>query len=68
MSIGHSPNEPQWTPDMKKADQDISEKERADAKRRIEGSLAPPPEGSSSGGMSSALKQPMSAFTAGLGA
>ena len=46
MSIGHHPQEPQYTPDMRKADADISEKDRADAKRRIEGSLAPGNEGS----------------------
>ena len=41
MSIGHSPDEPQFTPDMRKAEKDISMEERQEAKRRIEGSLAP---------------------------
>jgi phosphatidylserine decarboxylase len=46
MSIGHHPQDPQYAPDMRKADADISEKERADAKRRIEGSMTPGAEGS----------------------
>lgn len=41
MSIGHHPLEGQYTPDMRKPDAEISEKDRADAQRRIEGSLAP---------------------------
>lgn len=41
MSIGHHPQQQQYTPDMRKKDSDISESERAEAKRRIEGSLAP---------------------------
>ena len=41
MSIGHSPNEPQFTPDMRKDAKDVSNEERQEAKRRIEGSLAP---------------------------
>lgn len=41
MSIGHHPQQAQFTPDMRKKDADISESERAEAKRRIEGSLAP---------------------------
>ncbi|KFY34187.1 hypothetical protein V494_06984 [Pseudogymnoascus sp. VKM F-4513 (FW-928)] len=41
MSIGHHPQEGQHTPDMRKPDAEISEKDRADAQRRIEGSLAP---------------------------
>lgn len=41
MSIGHHPEESQHTPDMRKKDEDISDSERAEAKRRIEGSLAP---------------------------
>ncbi|KAF8857756.1 phosphatidylserine decarboxylase-like protein [Acephala macrosclerotiorum] len=46
MSIGHHPSQGQHTPDMRKKDEDITEKEKADAKRRIEGSLAPESEGS----------------------
>jgi phosphatidylserine decarboxylase len=41
MSIGHHPQQHQYEPDMRKADADISDRERAEAKRRIEGSLAP---------------------------
>ena len=41
MSIGHSPGEPQFTPDMRKADKDVSNEDRQEAKRKIEGSLAP---------------------------
>nr|XP_036584963.1 phosphatidylserine decarboxylase [Colletotrichum truncatum]KAF6794731.1 phosphatidylserine decarboxylase [Colletotrichum truncatum] len=40
MSIGHSPDEPQWTPDMRKDEKDVTEAEKKDAKRRIGGSLA----------------------------
>lgn len=49
MSIGHSPDEPQWTPDMRKNDRDITEAEKKEAKRRIEGSVVPEdsPDGSS---------------------
>lgn len=36
MSIGHSPDEPQWTPDMRKSDKDITEAEKKEAKRRIQ--------------------------------
>jgi phosphatidylserine decarboxylase len=40
MSVGHHPQQHQYEPDMRKADADISESERAEAKRRIEGSHA----------------------------
>lgn len=48
MSVGHSPSEPQWTPDMKKNEGDITEAEKREAKRRIQGnvSLEGSPEGS----------------------
>lgn len=39
MSIGHSPDEAQWTPDMRKSEQDITEAEKRDAKRRIQGNV-----------------------------
>jgi phosphatidylserine decarboxylase len=39
MSIGHHPSQPQYTPDMRKKEEDITESEKEDAKRRIEGSL-----------------------------
>ena len=38
MSIGHHPSQPQYTPDMRKKEEDITESEIEDAKRRIEGS------------------------------
>ena len=41
MSIGHHPSQGQHTPDMRKKDEDITELEKAEAKRRIEGSIAP---------------------------
>ncbi|XWW95945.1 hypothetical protein V2A60_003914 [Cordyceps javanica] len=40
MSVGHSPDEPQWTPDMRVSDENITEEQKKDAKRRIQGSLA----------------------------
>ena len=40
MSIGHHPSQSQHTPDMRKKDEDITESEKAEAKRRIEGSIA----------------------------
>lgn len=39
MSIGHSPSEPQWTPDQRKDASNITEQDKAEAKRRIGGSL-----------------------------
>lgn len=41
MSIGHSPNHAPHTPDMRKDEEDITQEEREEAQRRIEGSLAP---------------------------
>lgn len=41
MSIGHSPDEPQHTPDMRKNDQEITEEDKRMAIRRIQGSVAP---------------------------
>ena len=41
MSIGHHPEVGQHTPDMRKPDNEVSEEQREEAKRRIEGSLAP---------------------------
>jgi phosphatidylserine decarboxylase len=49
MSIGHHPQQNQHTPDMRKKDADISESERAEAKRRIGGSLTPPREADDDG-------------------
>ncbi|KAL8710900.1 MAG: hypothetical protein Q9225_007209 [Loekoesia sp. 1 TL-2023] len=41
MSIGHRPEQSQYTPDMPKDEENITAEERQEAKRRIEGSLAP---------------------------
>jgi phosphatidylserine decarboxylase len=41
MSVGHSPDIPQFEPDMPKKAENITAEEMQDAKRRIEGSLAP---------------------------
>lgn len=42
MSIGHHPDEAQYTPDMRKKEENVTVQERQEAKRRIEGSLASP--------------------------
>ncbi|KFY26314.1 hypothetical protein V493_04166 [Pseudogymnoascus sp. VKM F-4281 (FW-2241)] len=63
MSIGHHPQEGQYTPDMRKPDAEISEKDRADAQRRIEGSLAPDRiVGGAADLLPAALKQPPGAY------
>ncbi|KAG8526709.1 uncharacterized protein KY384_008138 [Bacidia gigantensis] len=41
MSIGHSPEQEQHLPDMRKKEENITAEDRQEAKRRIEGSLAP---------------------------
>lgn len=41
MSIGHSPDVEPHRPDMKKDEANITNEDRQEAKRRIEGSLAP---------------------------
>ncbi|KAK4104102.1 hypothetical protein N658DRAFT_242298 [Parathielavia hyrcaniae] len=40
MSVGHAPGEPQWTPDMRKDEDQITEADKAEAKRRIQGQVA----------------------------
>jgi phosphatidylserine decarboxylase len=40
MSVGHHPRENQHTPDMRKKDEDITESEKAEARRRIDGSIS----------------------------
>ena len=45
MSIGHHPTQSQHTPDMRKKDEDITESDMAEAKRRIEGSISGPSTG-----------------------
>ncbi|KAH7148911.1 phosphatidylserine decarboxylase-domain-containing protein [Dactylonectria macrodidyma] len=48
MSIGHSPEEQQWLPDTLNSGQEITDAEKRDAKRRIQGNVAlqDSPEGS----------------------
>ncbi|KAF9251782.1 hypothetical protein LCP9604111_1778 [Penicillium roqueforti] len=41
MSVGHSPDIPQYEPDMPKQSENVTAEEMQEAKRRIEGSLAP---------------------------
>lgn len=43
MSIGHHPDQPQYAPDMRKKEENVTNEERQEAQRRIEGSLAPNP-------------------------
>jgi phosphatidylserine decarboxylase len=50
MSIGHSPHVSPHKPDMKKDQSEVTDREREEAKRRIEGSLAPEREGPPTGG------------------
>jgi hypothetical protein len=38
MSIGHTPSHPQHTPDMRKDASDVTEEDKKEAKRRIQGS------------------------------
>ncbi|SPN99555.1 related to phosphatidylserine decarboxylase [Cephalotrichum gorgonifer] len=40
MSIGHSPSEPQYKPDMPKPESEVTEAEKRDAKRRIQGNVS----------------------------
>ncbi|KAF4973219.1 hypothetical protein FSARC_424 [Fusarium sarcochroum] len=40
MSVGHTPSEPQWTPDMRKNEENITEADKRAAKRRIQGNVA----------------------------
>jgi phosphatidylserine decarboxylase len=41
MSVGHDPKSGPHTPDMRKSEENITMEDRQEAKRRIEGSLAP---------------------------
>lgn len=41
MSIGHHPDESQYAPDMRKDEENITQAEKQEAKRRIEGSATP---------------------------
>lgn len=38
MSIGHSPSHPKHAPDQRKDDKDVTEQDKQDARRRIQGS------------------------------
>ncbi|KAK3988297.1 phosphatidylserine decarboxylase-domain-containing protein [Cladorrhinum sp. PSN332] len=50
MSVGHAPSQPQWTPDMRKEESQITEEDKVEAKRRIQGQVAEDsPEDSGSG-------------------
>ncbi|KAG6229683.1 hypothetical protein E4U26_008527 [Claviceps purpurea] len=49
MSIGHSPDIGQWTPDMRKSEDKITEADKQDAKRRIQGNLGMEQSSSDSG-------------------
>lgn len=40
MSVGHTPSEPQWTPDMRKDAENITEADKRAAKRQIQGNVA----------------------------
>jgi phosphatidylserine decarboxylase len=44
MSVGHSPDIPQFEPDMPKDAENITVEEMEEAKRRIEGSMSAPSE------------------------
>lgn len=39
MSVGHAPGEPMWTPDMRKDEKQITDADKAEAKRRIQGQV-----------------------------
>ena len=43
MSIGHAPHHAPHLPDMRKNEEDVTQADRAEAQRRIEGSFAPDP-------------------------
>lgn len=60
MSIGHSPDVGQWTPDMRKSEGDITEAEKKDAKRRIQGNFASEQSPSDSGEDDGAEKRKLS--------
>ncbi|KAM0492072.1 hypothetical protein ACHAP8_010184 [Fusarium lateritium] len=60
MSVGHTPSEPQWTPDMRKNAENITEAEKRTAKRRIQGNVAlqDSPDGSGEEEQASRLAKP----------
>ncbi len=50
MSIGRSPGEPQWAPDMRKDAGDVTDYDKREAKRRIRGSASAEDSPEDSGG------------------
>ncbi|GKU16124.1 unnamed protein product [Fusarium langsethiae] len=60
MSVGHTPSEPQWAPDMRKNAENITEAEKRTAKRRIQGNVAlqDSPDGSGEEEQASRLAKP----------
>lgn len=40
MSMGHAPSEPQYRPDMRKAASEVTEAEKREARRRIQGNTS----------------------------
>lgn len=40
MSMGHAPSEPQYKPDMRKEASEVTEAEKREARRRIQGNLS----------------------------
>ncbi|KAL2166599.1 hypothetical protein VTG60DRAFT_2468 [Thermothelomyces hinnuleus] len=68
MSVGHAPGEPMWTPDMRKDENQITDADKAEAKRRIQGQVAEEsPDDSASGpeGEDVSVKVPPAASIAG---
>ncbi|KAF3760944.1 hypothetical protein M406DRAFT_268734 [Cryphonectria parasitica EP155] len=57
MSVGHSPSHPKYAPDQRKDAKDITQQEKADAKRRIQGSFNLEEGGDDSGDDSPPLTQ-----------
>ncbi len=39
MSVGHTPSEPHWTPDMRKDEKEVTQAEKDEATRRIQGGV-----------------------------
>lgn len=70
MSVGHAPGEPQWAPDMRRGEDQITEADKLDARRRIQGQVAEesPDDSGASGpdGDEVSLQVPGSAVAAGL--
>ncbi|KAL5606086.1 hypothetical protein BROUX41_006144 [Berkeleyomyces rouxiae] len=67
MSIGHSPGEPQWSPDQRKNSSEVTEADKRKAKRRIQGSVNPDSSGASSDEASDAIQDTVAATAATAG-